>query len=297
EEHIQSAAVAPLTIRDQVMGTLLVIGQVEGKGKFTQPDLDLLVAFANQAAIAIENANLYKQSKQLATVEERSRLARELHDAVTQTLFSASLVAEALPATWERDPREGHGLLQELRGLCRGALAEMRTLLLELRPAAVMETALDDLLRQLGEATSGREGIPVIVQVEGVTSTFKPYLPPEVHIAFYRITQEALNNVVKHARAHQVTVKLVYTGASQALPLRPASNEQPSSESRLSVFLSIRDDGRGFDPSKIPHGHLGLGIMQERAQAIGAILTIESQPGHGTLITVLWKQEEKQEGI
>jgi signal transduction histidine kinase len=155
EQHIQSAAVAPLTVRDKVLGTLLVVGQAEGKGKFTQPDLDLLVAFANQAAIAIENATLYKQSKQLAVVEERSRLARELHDAVTQTLFSASLVAEALPATWERDPRKG-GATAGATWLVPGALAEMRTLLLELRPAAVAERHWSDLLRQLGEATSGR---------------------------------------------------------------------------------------------------------------------------------------------
>ena len=103
-------------------------------------------------------------------LEERSRLARELHDAVTQTLFSASLVAEALPTTWERDPQEGRGLLQSCVGLCRGALAEMRTLLLELRPARLVETRLDDLLRQLGEAASGREGIPVTVQVEGMAT-------------------------------------------------------------------------------------------------------------------------------
>ncbi len=296
EEHIQSAAVAPLTIRDQVMGTLLVIGQEEGKGKFTQPDLDLLVAFANQAAIAIENANLYKQSKQLAIVEERSRLARELHDAVTQTLFSASLVAEALPATWERDPREGHGLLLELRGLCRGALAEMRTLLLELRPTAVVETPLGDLLSQLGEAISGREGIPVTVQVEGLTPTIKPSLPPDVHIAVYRITQEALNNVVKHARAHQVAVSLRYSAESQADSIQTSGDKKPGG-SGTRVILSIRDDGRGFDPEKIPHNRLGLDIMQERAQAIGAILNIESQPGHGTQITVIWRQEEKQEGI
>ena len=113
EEHIQSAAVAPLTVRNLVMGTLVVIGQQGGKGGFVQADLDLLVAFANQAAIAIENARLYEQSKELAVLEERSRLARELHDAVTRTLFSASLVAEALPTTWEKDPQEGQGLLQD----------------------------------------------------------------------------------------------------------------------------------------------------------------------------------------
>ena len=178
ENHIQSTAVAPLTVRDKVLGTLLVIGQAGGKDKFTQPDLDLLVAFANQAAIAIENATLYEKSKELAVLEERSRLARELHDAVTQTLFSASLVAEALPTTWEKDPQEGRGLLQELRSLSRGALAEMRTLLLELRPAALLETSLADLLRQLGEAASGRTGIPISVQVEGRLNCHQMFTSP-----------------------------------------------------------------------------------------------------------------------
>jgi signal transduction histidine kinase len=180
--------------------------------------------------------------------------------------------------------------LQELRGLCRGALAEMRTLLLELRPARLVETRLDDLLRQLGEAASGREGIPVTVQVEGQAAGLPP-LPPDVHIALYRITQEALNNVVKHARAHQVTVRLRYTAPTPTPP--PTLGEGPGEGAGLSVLLSISDDGRGFDPAQVPHDRLGLGNMQERAQAIGAHLTIESQLGHGTQITVLWETERE----
>jgi signal transduction histidine kinase len=203
-------------------------------------------------------------------------LARELHDAVTQTLFSASLIAEAVPAVWEKDPQQGRNLLQELRSLSRGALAEMRTLLLELRPAALVETHLDDLLRQLGEAASGREGIPVNVVVDG-----KGTLPPEVHIALYRIVQEALNNVVKHARASEVTVRLCYTCAEPA-----------EGRLRKSVLLSIMDDGRGFDPSQAPHHRLGLEIMQERASAIGARLFIDSRPGEGTQVCVMWEQPE-----
>jgi signal transduction histidine kinase/streptogramin lyase len=279
EAHIQSAAVTPLIVKGQVKGTLLVMGRKEGKEKFVQADLDLLVAFANQAAIAIENASLYEQPKKLAVLEERGRLARELHDAVTQTLFSASLVAEALPTAWEKDQQEGRELLKELRGLSRGALAEMRSLLLELRPSALVETRLGDLLRQLGEATSGRAGIPVCVQVEGQAE-----LPPYVHITFYRIAQEALNNIVKHARARQADVRLIYF------------NQDIDSDSTwLKVELTIWDDGRGFDPAQIPHNRLGLGIMLERAQAIGARLTITSQPGRGTEITVQWEQADNEE--
>jgi signal transduction histidine kinase len=222
---------------------------------------------------------LAQERASAAVSAERNRLARELHDAVTQTLFSASLVAEALPAAWEKDTQEGHGLLQDLRSLSRGALAEMRTLLLELRPAALLETRLDDLLRQLGEAASGRVGIPVTVQIEGETELHQGALPPDVHITLYRITQEALNNVIKHARAHQATVQLCYCPESQVKPMH--------------VVLSISDDGRGFDPTQLQHNRLGLGIMQERVQAIGGTLSIESQPGHGTRVTILWQQTKK----
>jgi signal transduction histidine kinase len=141
-----------------------------------------------------------------------------------------------------------------------------------------VETSLADLLRQLGEAASGRTGIPVSVQVEGQTK-----LPPDVHIAFYRIAQEALNNMVKHAHAHQATVRLDYTGGERAAGVSQRA------------LLSIGDDGRGFDPAQIAHNRLGLGIMQERAQAIGATLTIESQLRQGTQVTVLWEQGGKQE--
>ena len=206
DEGIRSFMFFPITIGEEIVGVFNVsYGKPHAIG---EEEKRLFQALTQRAALQIENARLYERSQELAVLEERSRLARELHDAVTQTLFSASLVAEALPTTWERDAQEGRGLLQELRGLCRGALAEMRTLLLELRPARLVETRLDDLLRQLGEAASGREGIPVAVQVEGQAHAAK--LPPDVHIALYRITQEALNNVVKHARAHQVTVRLRY---------------------------------------------------------------------------------------
>jgi signal transduction histidine kinase len=192
---------------------------------------------------------------------------------VTQTLFSAGLIAEALPAMWDSDPAEGRLLLQELRQLSRGALAEMRTLLLELRPAALLEASPGDLLRQLGEAVTGRTGLPVTVTVEGSC-----VLPPDVHVALYRIAQEALNNVVKHAQASQVTVRLHC--------ISPADGGEAGY-----AELQVRDDGRGFDPCRVPPDRLGLGIMRERAQAIGATLEIESQPGQGTRIAVAWKGE------
>jgi signal transduction histidine kinase len=212
-----------------------------------------------------------------AVAAERNRLARDLHDAVTQTLFSASLIAETLPRSWERDREKGQRLLRELRQLSRGALAEMRTLLLELRPAALVETSLSDLLHQLAEAATGRGGVPVKVMVEGECA-----LSPDVHIALYRIAQEALNNAIKHARAGQVTVHLRCS---------PFPSVETDGGQREQVELVVSDDGRGFDPDKVSPDHLGLGIMHERAEAIGATLEIESGPGHGpgTQIKVTWK--------
>ncbi len=280
DEGIRSFMFSPITIGEEVLGVFNV--SFEKPHAAGEGELRLFQALAQRAALQIENAHLYEQSQELAVLEERSRLARELHDAVTQTLFSASLVAEALPATWEKDPQAGRGLLQELRGLSRGALAEMRTLLLELRPAALVETHLEDLLRQLGEAASGREGIPVNVVVEGEGT-----LPPEVHVGLYRIAQEALNNVVKHARASQVSIRLCYSCADQ---------DEARQGRAQGVLLSIVDNGRGFDVAQAPHNRLGLGIMQERAQAIGAQFWIDSHPGEGTRVTVFWEQRSAAEG-
>jgi signal transduction histidine kinase len=268
-EKVRSFLHLPIKINGEVFGVFNV--------SFTEPfafgkeDQRLFMALAQRAALAIENAQLYEQTQELAVVEERSRLARELHDAVTQTLFSSSLLAETLPVLWESDQQEGRQVLAELRQLSRGALAEMRTLLLELRPAALVESSLKDLLRQLTEAVAGRTGLPVCVAAEEPCE-----LPAEVHVALYRIAQEALNNVVKHARASQVRVSL------GCLPLEQSEG----------VELCISDDGRGFDPGRVPPDHLGLKIMRERAQAVGAALYIDSQPEHGTQIKVVWTKDK-----
>jgi ligand-binding sensor domain-containing protein/signal transduction histidine kinase len=287
-EGIRSFMQVPIQIKGETYGVFSA--DYLQPRRFDETEQRLLLAFAQRAALAIQNAQIVEKEQELAVLEERSRLARELHDAVTQTLFSASLVAEALPATWEKDPQAGRGLLQELRSLSRGALAEMRTLLLELRPAALAETRLEDLLRQLAEAASGREGIPVAVQVEGQAK-----LPPDVHIAFYRIVQEALNNVVKHARARHVVVRLCFTTQDQPLPAEMNGDQKPPLSGQL-AWLVISDDGRGFDPAQVPLNRLGLGIMQERAQAIGADMMVDSQLGLGTRITVQWQAKNKLEG-
>jgi len=270
----------PLIVKEQVIGMLsLDHGEVN---YYTARHEELALAFANQAAAAIENARLFAQVEQAAVAAERSRLARDLHDAVTQTLFSASLIAEVLPRLWERNPDEGRRRLDEVRELTRGALAEMRTLLLELRPAALVDADLGDLLRQLGEATTGRARVPVAVEVEGECS-----LPPNVKVALYRIAQEALNNVAKHAAASQATVSL------RCPPFPPDFG----GEQRGGVELCISDDGRGFDPTSIPPDHLGVGIMRERAEAIGAVLRIDSEANRGTRVVVVWSDTHRKEPL
>lgn len=204
-----------------------------------------------------------EQARALATMEERRRLARNLHDAVNQSLFSASLIAEVLPRLWEQHPDEVRAALEDLRRLTRGALAEMRGLLVELQPLKLSDSQLDDLVRLLGDALTGRTNIPVTMTVAG-----HAVLPSEVQIILYRVCQEALNNIAKHSGASQVLIHLQYDNGT--------------------VALSIRDDGCGFDPGQVPPGHYGLNIMQERAKAAGAALTIWSEPGQGAEVAVRW---------
>jgi PAS domain S-box-containing protein len=264
----------PVTIKQQVYGVLYMYHSQPGR--YTEEQARLALPFGNQAAVAIENVRIFEQATALAALEERQRLAHDLHDAVTQTLFSASLAADVLPRLWERDREAGLLCLSEVQQLTRGALAEMRTLLLELRPATLVETALGALLSQLAQAIASRARIPVTVQAEVHGS-----LPPEVQVALYRIAQEALNNAAKHAGARSVEVR------AQSSPPCPPGGEPPQA---TAVELVVVDDGRGFDPDHLPGDSrgLGLGIMRERAAGVGAGLQIQSQPGQGTRVTVRW---------
>ena len=215
-------------------------------------------------------AILDAQAREQAAAEERSRLARDLHDAVSQMLFSASLTAEALPKLWDMDPERGREGLREVRQLTRGALAEMRTLLFELRPSALANAELTDLLKQLAEAVTGRAGVPVSTQFEG-----RCCLPFDTKIAFYRIAQEALNNMAKHAHADRGEV---------ILKCEPGR-----------VELRVKDNGTGFDPSAMARKSLGLGIMRERARAVGTSLDVLSESGRGTQVTAVWQNSPGQE--
>lgn len=218
-----------------------------------------------RAAIILE-----EKARSEATQAERIRLARDLHDAVSQTLFSASLIAEVVPRLWDKNTAEGKKRLEEVRQLTRGALAEMRTLLFELRPAALADAELGELLRHLTESVTGRSRVQVSLEINGAC-----LLTPNVKIALYRIAQEALNNVGKHSGAGSAKVTL------QCSP--------------HSVVLHIVDDGRGFDITQLSSGHFGLDNMRERAASIGATLDIESNKNKGTEVIVIWQNHAEEE--
>jgi nitrate/nitrite-specific signal transduction histidine kinase len=251
----------PLIIGNEIYGALCLY--YSDQYELTDDDIGIAVSFTDQAALAVANALLRQKLEKTAVAAERNRLARELHDAVTQTLFSASLIAEVLPRLWNRNPEEGQRRLEELRQLTRGALAEMRALLLELRPSALVEADMSELFRHLIEAFTGRTRVPVQFVIEG-----KCDLSPDVKVGLYRITQEAFNNIAKHANANQVRFRV---------------NAQLDR-----VTMEICDDGCGFSQDQISPDHLGVGIMKERAENIGADLCIESQVGNGTRISLVW---------
>jgi PAS domain S-box-containing protein len=218
------------------------------------------------AELNAANQRLAEKAAQDAVTAERTRLARDLHDAVTQTLFSTTLIADVLPDLWAMNPEEGRRRLEELRQMTRGALAEMRTLLVELRPNALVEAPLPTLLRQLTEAMVSRARIDIQFSAQGERK-----LPADVQVGLYRIAQEALNNVVKHAKAAQAVVTLRLGDA---------------------VRLTVADNGAGFDSGTVTADHLGLRIMRERAEAIDAQLGIYSEPGEGTQVSVLWRSAQ-----
>jgi nitrate/nitrite-specific signal transduction histidine kinase len=252
----------PLSTKGRELG-FFILGKHE-PGKPSPEELVLLNSIGKQVGVAVENAHLYEQAEQTAILSERNRLARELHDAVTQTLFSANLIADVIPRIWKRNPDEGLQNLAELRQLTRGALAEMRTLLLEMRPESLERSDIKSLLTQLADAFIGRIRVPVSLVIQGDCE-----LTNEVKIVFYRVAQEALNNIAKHSGARQVDLHL---------ECHPGQ-----------LNLLIKDNGLGFDPASITPDHMGISIMRERANSIGASLKIESQIGQGTTVELDWR--------
>jgi PAS domain S-box-containing protein len=288
-EGVRAWMWVPFAVKGRIIGGLGVAHA--RRNYFTAHHAALALSMADQVAITMVNAELYEHARALAVLQERQRLAQNLHDAVNQSLFSAGLIAEVLPRLWERDPVEARQSLEDIRRLTRGALAEMRELLAELRPSVLTDSSLGDLLRQLANAFTGRTNVPASVTITG-----EHVLSAEIQVAFYRICQEALNNIAKHAEASRVEIDLQYdTGTAQASSSLARAGA-PQEIVVSSVEMRIRDDGQGFNTDKhTSPGHYGLGMMRERAEAAGAQLTVASRPGHGTEVTLGWPGTPKQE--
>ncbi len=266
---IRSYLGAPIIVKGEVIGFISLYS--DKPHFFDTQKAERLMAFASHAAIAIHNAKLYEQAQELAVINERQRLARELHDAVSQTLWTASIIADVLPVLWDKDPEEGKRNLDQLRKLVRGALAEMRTLLIELRPSSLQQTKFIDLLHQLAQATMSRKKMEVKV----ITAGNEFEIQPETKLSLYRIVQEALNNAAKHSFATKTEINVLFQNSH--------------------LRICVEDNGRGFDPNHPQIHGMGLEIMKERATSAGAKLTISSAPGKGTRVDIFWSQTSNGE--
>ncbi|MDQ8701823.1 GAF domain-containing sensor histidine kinase [Streptomyces sp. LHD-70] len=235
----------------------------QGGCGFTEEDEALLGIFAQHAALALTNARLYERSRELTIAEERSRLAHELHDAVSQKLFSLRLTAQAAATLVDRDPGRAKGELQQVAALAAEAADELRAAVVELRPAALDEDGLVATLRTQIQVLDRAHSAQVTFDCTGVRA-----LPAAQEEAMLRVAQEALHNALRHSGATRVCVALQKRGQG--------------------AELSITDDGSGFDTRAVRRAgrHLGLVSMRHRAGGVGGRLTVESAPGEGTTITM-----------
>jgi PAS domain S-box-containing protein len=249
----------PLIAKGRLIGVLRM-DHVE-PDHFTQEDARMALAFADQAAVAIENARLYEQAQGMAALEERQRLARDLHDSVSQALYGMTLGARTARALVQQDPTRATEALDYVLSLAEAAFAEMRAVIFDLRPDSVEQEGLVCALGWQADLLRIRHHLKVETEFSA-----EPGLPLAVKEALYRIAREAVNNIVKHAGASRVTLRL---------------DHRPDATS-----LEIADDGAGFASSDAYPGHLGLRSMRERATAVGATLEIESSTGAGTRIRV-----------
>jgi signal transduction histidine kinase len=258
---IHSSVIAPIRSNGKILGFISLDSATPDY--FTQAQAERLQSFADQAAIAIQNARLLDRAKHTAVMAERNRIANEMHDTISQTLWSISLISERLPEVWEINVAEGRRVLGTLHQLTQSALAEMRSLLLELHPSSLVDAKMGVLIRNMADITTNRTNLSITVHIHD-----DDLLPPEVHFALYRVVQEALNNIVLHALASHVVIDFTNQAGR--------------------VELTIQDNGIGFDPTNIAVGHLGLRIMSDRMVNIGATLQTLSQRGNGTQIKVSW---------
>ncbi|MEU3247469.1 MULTISPECIES: GAF domain-containing sensor histidine kinase [unclassified Streptomyces] len=255
----------PVRDGDETIGALFLANKngtrADGGCGFTEDDEELLTILAQHAAIALTNARLYERSRELTIAEERSRLAHELHDAVSQKLFSLRLTAQAAAALVDRDPARAKGELHQVAALAAEATEELRAAVIELRPAALDEDGLVATLRTQIQVLDRAHSARVTFTGRGVRA-----LPAAQEEAVLRVAQEALHNALRHSGAARVDVLLEKRGPG--------------------AVLSVSDDGGGFDPTEIRTAgrHLGLVSMRDRSSGVGGTLTVESAPGKGTTI-------------
>jgi signal transduction histidine kinase len=231
---------------------------------FTDQEQRLYVAIADRAAVAIKNAELYERAQHAASLEERQRLARELHDSVSQALFSIALGAQTARMRIDNNPATAAEPIEYVMSLAQAGLAEMRALIFELRPESLENEGLVAALEKQAAATQARYSLPITLDLGE-----EPDAPLGVKEALYRIAQEAMHNVVKHASATQAGIKLSADG--------------------VGFILKVEDNGRGFDPDGAFPGHVGLISMRERAAKLGGTVSIISTPGAGTTVVALLK--------
>jgi signal transduction histidine kinase len=260
---LRSLLVVPLFAEGISIGVIDVVNKPDG---FTKDDTRIMELFADQAAIAIENARLHQQAEQLAVVKERERIARDLHDSVTQTLYSLSLFIDATQKALQGDKtKKAKKHVHELRKLAREAMLDMRLLIFELHPPILQKEGLAVALRTRLEAVESRSGIRTEYQVVS-----ERRLPLEIEAELYHIAQEALTNVVKHSQAESVNVTLYY--------------------GKNRFKMKVQDNGMGFDIGKVDEGG-GMGIrgIKERVQRMNGKLYVESVLNRGTIIVVTVK--------
>jgi signal transduction histidine kinase len=247
----------PLTVRDHVVGVLVL----ETEQSVNDEKLPLIAAFANQAGVAFENTRLYKQAQEKAAFDERQHLARELHDSVSQALYSIVLGSHAARRQLETNPTQAKGALEYVENLAEAGLAEMRALIFELRPEVLEKEGLAAALRKQVEALEVRHKIKA-----DFSCGTEPSLPFASKQTLYRVAQEAMHNIVKHAKATYVNVSL--------------------QQSDHCTRLVISDNGVGFDTTREFTGHLGLKSMRERTLGLGGSFEVTSAPGEGTTLKI-----------
>lgn len=260
QETWGTVACIPLSYRHRIVGVMTC--SYPAGHQSNDAEINFLSTLADQAAVAVENARLFAEAQDKAVLEERQRLARELHDSVSQALYGIALAARTARVLLDRDPSRLAEPLDYLLNLADTGLSEMRALIFELRPESLQIEGLVVALEKQTAAVAARHGIHIVTEL-----CSEPNLPLRLKEAMYRISQEALNNIIKHARAKRVDLRLATVSA-----------EFPA------LILEIHDDGVGFNASASFPGHFGLQSMRERAANLGGILVCESVPGQGTRI-------------